>query len=97
MGSKRIQIGHHDDEEACARKYNEYVQLHDLGNQLNDVDANGTAPTTFKRSSRFLAFTWHADRGEVAGSIHPKRDARPKTCHVGYSTRRSPRSPTTKR
>jgi hypothetical protein len=89
VGDKRIQIGRYDDEEVAARKYNEYVQRHDLGNQLNDVDANGKPlPTTFKRSSRFHGVSWHANRSECqwrAQYRDPRSTpAKTKTCHVGY-------------
>ena len=85
VGDKLIQIGRYDDEEVAARKYNEYVRRHDLGNPLNDVDANGKPlPTTIKRSSRFHGVSWQADRGKWR--VHYYDDSKPrcKKCHVGY-------------
>ena len=89
VGKRTISIGQYDDEEVAARKYNEYVRRHDLGNQLNDVDANGKPlPTTFKRSSRFHGVSWHANRSECqwrAQYRDPRSTpAKTKTCHVGY-------------
>ena len=79
-------IGH---QEQAALAYNAYVRRHDLGNQLNDVDANGKPlPTTFKRSSRFHGVSWHANRSECqwrAQYRDPRSTpAKTKTCHVGY-------------
>ena len=79
VGDKRIQIGRYDDEEVAARKYNEYVQRHDLGNQLNDVDANGKPlPTTVKQTSRFWGVSWQASRckwqAKYSDGSTPSRD-----------------------
>ena len=64
-GKGQTFIGYYDDEEVAAREYNAYVRRHDLGNQLNDVDANGKPlPTTIKRSSRFWGVSWKADRSK---------------------------------
>ena len=84
VGDKHTQIGRYDDEEVAARKYNEYVRRHDLGNPLNDVDADGKPlPTTVKRSSRFFGVYWHADRGKWRVQYYD--DSEPRTmCHVGY-------------
>jgi len=88
-GNKRIQIGRYDDEEQAALAYNAYVQRHDLGNQLNDVDANGKPlPTIFKRSSRFHGVSWQANRSKCQWQVqyrdHTSTPAKTKTCHVGY-------------
>ena len=71
--------GQYDDEEVAARKYNEYVRRHDLGNQLNDVDANGKPlPTTVKQTSRFWGVSWQASRckwqAKYSDGSTPSRD-----------------------
>ena len=84
VGKRTISIGQYDDEEVAARKYNEYVRRHDLGNQLNNVDANGKPlPTSVKRSSRFHGVTWKADHSKWEAQY--KDTSTPaKKCHVGY-------------
>ena len=77
-------IGLYEDEEVAARKYNEYVRGHDLGNNLNDVDANGKPlPTTVKRSSRFWGVSWYPPTSKWR--VHYYDDSKPrcKKCHVG--------------
>jgi len=84
VGDKLIQIGRYDDEEVAARKYNEYVRRHDLGNPLNDVDATGKPlPTTVKRSSRFWGVSWYPPTSKWR--VHYYDDSKPrcKKCHVG--------------
>ena len=79
VGKRTISIGQYDDEEVAARKYNEYVRRHDLGNQLNDVDANGKPlPTTVKQTSRFWGVSWQASRckwqAKYSDGSTPSRD-----------------------
>ena len=89
VDDKLIQIGRYDDEEVAARKYNEYVRRHGLGNPLNDVDATGKPlPTTVKRSSRFWGVSWKASRGKwiaryTAVSRRSKFTSRAKQVDIG--------------
>ena len=84
VGNKSTNIGSYDDEEVAAREYNEYVRGHDLGNPLNDVDANGKPlPTTIKRSSRFWGVYWQTDRSKWNAFYRDGSKPRAKYCYVG--------------
>ena len=84
VGNKSTTIGYYDDEEQAALAYNAYVRRHDLGNQLNDVDANGKlVPTTVKSTSRFWGVYWKADRSKWRSQY--RDDSMPsKKVEVGY-------------
>ena len=84
VDDKLIQIGRYDDEEVAARKYNEYVRRHGLGNPLNDVDANGKLVPKKKRTSRFWGVYWQADRSKWRAQYIDDSEPRTMHCHVGY-------------
>ena len=65
VGNKSTTIGYYDDEEQAALAYNAYVRRHDLGNQLNPIDANGKlVPKANTTSSRFWGVSWYAARSK---------------------------------
>ena len=85
VNKRNKNIGLYDDEEVAARKYNEYVRGHDLGNHLNDVDANGKPlPTTVKHTSRFWGVSWFLRTSRWLVRYDDDSKPRRKKCYVGY-------------